>query len=131
MTSCSYTASSEYVYLYWYQQNSNRAPEYTLFKEPAHEVNYRNPGSLKEKMTTSREVASVVLTAKKPNEDELDILKQNREKELDQRRNTFRWKTYAEGMPKCVDIKKTCNLPLDVQFSFSKNTEFQFTVTSA
>ncbi|KAK1156707.1 arachidonate 15-lipoxygenase B-like [Acipenser oxyrinchus oxyrinchus] len=70
-------------------------------------------------------------TAKKPNEDELDILKQNREKELDQRRKTFRWKTYAEGMPKCVDIKKTCNLPLDVQFSFSKNTEFQFTVTSA
>ncbi|XP_058889363.1 hydroperoxide isomerase ALOXE3-like [Acipenser ruthenus] len=70
-------------------------------------------------------------TAKKPSEDKLDILKQNREKELDQRRKTFRWKTYAEGMPKCVDIKKTCDLPLDVQFSFSKNTEFQFTLTSA
>ncbi|XP_041090392.1 polyunsaturated fatty acid lipoxygenase ALOX15B-like [Polyodon spathula] len=66
-------------------------------------------------------------TAKKPKEDELDILKQNRKGELDNRRKILKWVTYAEGIPRCLDMKDTSELPLDVQFSFIKNTEFKLT----
>uniref|UniRef100_A0A3B3SSB9 Ig-like domain-containing protein n=1 Tax=Paramormyrops kingsleyae TaxID=1676925 RepID=A0A3B3SSB9_9TELE len=30
--SCSYTATSDYIYLYWYRQHSNQGPQFILFK---------------------------------------------------------------------------------------------------
>uniref|UniRef100_A0A3B3Q2B6 Ig-like domain-containing protein n=1 Tax=Paramormyrops kingsleyae TaxID=1676925 RepID=A0A3B3Q2B6_9TELE len=30
--SCNYRASSDNIFLYWYRQHSNRAPQYLLFK---------------------------------------------------------------------------------------------------
>uniref|UniRef100_A0A3B3QUD0 Ig-like domain-containing protein n=1 Tax=Paramormyrops kingsleyae TaxID=1676925 RepID=A0A3B3QUD0_9TELE len=30
--SCNYRASSENIYLYWYKQHSNQAPQYLLYK---------------------------------------------------------------------------------------------------
>ncbi|RXM93014.1 Hydroperoxide isomerase ALOXE3 [Acipenser ruthenus] len=70
-------------------------------------------------------------TAKKPNEDKLDILKEHRQKELDIRRSLFGWTTYKEGVLKCVDIRDPCKLPPEISFSFTKSTEFVFTRATA
>uniref|UniRef100_A0A3B3Q2D3 T-cell receptor alpha/delta variable 22.0 n=1 Tax=Paramormyrops kingsleyae TaxID=1676925 RepID=A0A3B3Q2D3_9TELE len=31
--SCSYSTTSDYIYLYWYRQHSNQAPQYLLYKD--------------------------------------------------------------------------------------------------
>uniref|UniRef100_A0A3B3Q4V1 Ig-like domain-containing protein n=1 Tax=Paramormyrops kingsleyae TaxID=1676925 RepID=A0A3B3Q4V1_9TELE len=38
--SCSYTATSDYIYLYWYRQHSNQAPQFILFKGASYTADF-------------------------------------------------------------------------------------------
>lgn len=41
--------------------------------------------------------------------------------------NILRWSVYAEGLPQVIKCEKPCDLPAEVQFSFTKEVEFVFT----
>ncbi|MGH0156436.1 UNVERIFIED_CONTAM: hypothetical protein FKN15_031393 [Acipenser sinensis] len=63
--SCSYSTSSEYVYLYWYRQNTNRALEYILYKgarsySGSHTANYA-----KSRFTSTTDRSSTTITISK------------------------------------------------------------------
>ncbi|XP_072560112.1 uncharacterized protein [Paramormyrops kingsleyae] len=61
--SCSYRATSENIYLYWYRQHSNQAPQYLLHKG-ARSYTYENIPDKRFKSTTSRD--STQLTIESP-----------------------------------------------------------------
>ncbi|XP_076144219.1 polyunsaturated fatty acid lipoxygenase ALOX15B-like [Alosa pseudoharengus] len=52
------------------------------------------------------------------------IAQRQRMRHLQEHRETFRWRVYAEGMPQCVDFDTSLALPAEVQFSFTKATDF-------
>ncbi|KAM7009702.1 polyunsaturated fatty acid lipoxygenase ALOX15B-like [Tautogolabrus adspersus] len=51
----------------------------------------------------------------------------SRQKELKEREEDYQWHVYAQGIPHCMKAANTESLPLEVHFSFTKNTEFLFT----
>ncbi|KAM9769969.1 uncharacterized protein ACNS7B_007030 [Menidia menidia] len=52
----------------------------------------------------------------------------SREQELKQRKEDYRWDVYGEGMPHCMRVEDPLLLPCEVRFSFTKTTEFLFTL---
>ncbi|XP_068445150.1 polyunsaturated fatty acid lipoxygenase ALOX15B-like [Clinocottus analis] len=54
----------------------------------------------------------------------------SRELELEQREGEYRWDVYLEGIPHCMKAENTLSLPNEVRFSFTKTTEFLFTVST-
>ncbi|KAI5086544.1 hypothetical protein C0J45_23332, partial [Silurus meridionalis] len=48
---CSYESSDEYVYLYWYRQYSNSAPQFLLFKGAKSATAQHNPSGLESEAT--------------------------------------------------------------------------------
>lgn len=64
-------------------------------------------------------------TAKRLMDDSTAQLLQHRKTELQERQNTFRWVTWAKGIPKCVDAKTEADLPQDVRFDNEKRSDFE------
>jgi len=54
-----------------------------------------------------------------------------REEELKYRKEAYKWSEYADGLPQSVNVDSPLSLPKEVQFSFTKTTEFLFTAASA
>ncbi|KAM3624671.1 uncharacterized protein V6R79_026386 [Siganus canaliculatus] len=69
-------------------------------------------------------------TALKVFEDNHNLGRYNREQELKQRKEEYRWDVYMEGIPHNVKADNPMELPDEVRFSFTKNTEFLFTAAS-
>ncbi|XP_009876022.1 PREDICTED: hydroperoxide isomerase ALOXE3-like, partial [Apaloderma vittatum] len=63
-------------------------------------------------------------TAKKLADDTLEILKEQRRRELKARQEAFEWKTYAEGWPRCLNVDSIFALDSNVQFSCVRATDF-------
>ncbi|RVE76118.1 hypothetical protein OJAV_G00005910 [Oryzias javanicus] len=56
--------------------------------------------------------------------------KYSREQELKEREKDYGWHVYAEGLPHCIKADGPTSLPCEVQFSFTKTTEFVYTASS-
>ncbi|NXI44294.1 LOXE3 isomerase, partial [Galbula dea] len=63
-------------------------------------------------------------SAKKVTDDELEILKEHRRLELKARQESFQWKTYAEGWPRCLNVDSVFDLDSNSQFSCIRATNF-------
>ncbi|XP_052010593.1 polyunsaturated fatty acid lipoxygenase ALOX12-like [Xyrauchen texanus] len=63
-------------------------------------------------------------TAKKLSEDSLPQEIAHRKAELQERQKTYRWLTWAPGIPKCIDCKTEADLPQDVRFDNEKRSDF-------
>ncbi|KAM4713967.1 arachidonate 12-lipoxygenase, 12S-type [Anableps anableps] len=64
-------------------------------------------------------------TAKTLVDDSSAQLLQHRKRELQERQHTFRWVTWAKGIPRCVDAKTEADLPQDVRFDNEKRSDFE------
>ncbi|XP_061601684.1 polyunsaturated fatty acid 5-lipoxygenase isoform X1 [Cololabis saira] len=59
-----------------------------------------------------------------PQHDKTSVVKQHRQKELDTRRKTYRWKEWQPGFPMSIDANKHRDLPRDIQFDSEKGVDF-------
>ncbi|KAM4592168.1 polyunsaturated fatty acid 5-lipoxygenase [Odontesthes bonariensis] len=59
-----------------------------------------------------------------PQDDKTILVKQHRQKELDMRRKSFRWKEWQPGFPMSIDANKHRDLPRDIQFDSEKGVDF-------
>ncbi|XP_034159451.2 arachidonate 12-lipoxygenase, 12S-type [Pangasianodon hypophthalmus] len=64
-------------------------------------------------------------TAKKLCDEILPQELAHRKAQLEERQKTFRWQTWAPGIPKCVDAKSQADLPQDVRFANEKRCDFE------
>ncbi|XP_042559402.1 polyunsaturated fatty acid lipoxygenase ALOX15B-like [Clupea harengus] len=78
---------------------------------------YRWLGS-EEKLVFRHAKASLVFQDTNP------IAQRHRMRQLEERREIFGWKVYAEGMPHVNHYESALDMPAEVRFSFSKNTDF-------
>ncbi|XP_069035575.1 polyunsaturated fatty acid lipoxygenase ALOX8-like [Lepisosteus oculatus] len=69
--------------------------------------------------------------AKKPQEDQLDILQKHRKSELESRRTLIQWAATEENTPKHVHYERPEDLPSELQFSYTKETELDFSIFKA
>uniref|UniRef100_A0A8C5WDM0 Uncharacterized protein n=1 Tax=Leptobrachium leishanense TaxID=445787 RepID=A0A8C5WDM0_9ANUR len=58
------------------------------------------------------------------------LLLQQRKAELEGKRESHRWRLYAEGAPYCIDADTKDDLPLSDQFSGVKRTSFESTLAA-
>lgn len=65
-------------------------------------------------------------TALKDSDDTHHLSRKSREKELNQRKEHYRWDVYLEGIPHCVKAHGPLCLPSEVRFSFTKNIQMGF-----
>ncbi|XP_071418295.1 hydroperoxide isomerase ALOXE3-like [Pithys albifrons albifrons] len=63
-------------------------------------------------------------SGKKLVDDELQILKEHRRRELAARQEAFRWKNYAQGWPRCLNVDSVKELDSNIQFSSVRATNF-------
>ncbi|KAJ7422906.1 Hydroperoxide isomerase ALOXE3 [Pitangus sulphuratus] len=63
-------------------------------------------------------------SGKKLVDDELQILKEHRRRELAARQEAFRWKTFAQGWPHCLNVGSILELDSNIQFSCVRATDF-------
>ncbi|XP_041866922.1 polyunsaturated fatty acid 5-lipoxygenase [Melanotaenia boesemani] len=59
-----------------------------------------------------------------PQDDKTSLVRQHRQKELDMRRKTFRWKEWQPGFPMSIDANRHKDLPRDIQFDSEKGVDF-------
>ncbi|KAM4599765.1 polyunsaturated fatty acid 5-lipoxygenase [Fundulus diaphanus] len=59
-----------------------------------------------------------------PQDDKSSLVKQHRQKELDHRRKTYRWKEWQPGFPMSIDANRHRDLPRDIQFDSEKGVDF-------
>uniref|UniRef100_A0A8C4FDN5 Arachidonate 5-lipoxygenase a n=1 Tax=Dicentrarchus labrax TaxID=13489 RepID=A0A8C4FDN5_DICLA len=59
-----------------------------------------------------------------PQDDKTSLVKQHRQKELDMRRKTYRWKEWQPGFPMSIDANRHKDLPRDIQFDSEKGVDF-------
>ncbi|XP_028325085.1 arachidonate 5-lipoxygenase-like [Gouania willdenowi] len=69
--------------------------------------------------------------ARLPQDDENILFKQQRQKELEIRRMTYRWKEWQPGFPMSIDANKETELPWDIQFTTKKGISFVLNYTKA
>uniref|UniRef100_A0A3P9MN05 Arachidonate 15-lipoxygenase type B n=1 Tax=Oryzias latipes TaxID=8090 RepID=A0A3P9MN05_ORYLA len=69
-------------------------------------------------------------TALRVLDDKHHLGRYSREQELKEREEAYRWHVYTEGLPHCIKAEDLTSLPCEVQFSFTKSTEFAFTAAS-
>ncbi|KAM9365647.1 polyunsaturated fatty acid 5-lipoxygenase-like isoform 2-T2 [Pholidichthys leucotaenia] len=62
--------------------------------------------------------------ARLPQDDKTSLVKQHRQKELDNRRKTYRWKEWQPGFPMSIDANRHKDLPRDIQFDSEKGVDF-------
>ncbi|XP_034400084.1 arachidonate 12-lipoxygenase, 12R-type-like [Cyclopterus lumpus] len=70
-------------------------------------------------------------TALRVVEDNHPLGRYSREQELKQREEDYRWDVYLEGIPHCMKAESPLSLPNEVRFSFTKATEFLYTLATA
>ncbi|XP_028559191.2 hydroperoxide isomerase ALOXE3-like [Podarcis muralis] len=63
-------------------------------------------------------------TAKTPAMDTLQLLKDHRKKQLQQRQSCYEWKKFAEGVPFHLDVASPKELDTNIRFSFVKAADF-------
>uniref|UniRef100_A0A7N8XJ50 Arachidonate 12-lipoxygenase n=1 Tax=Mastacembelus armatus TaxID=205130 RepID=A0A7N8XJ50_9TELE len=63
--------------------------------------------------------------AKTLRDDSLPQLLAHRKTELQERQKTYRWSTWAPGIPRCIDAKTEADLPQDVRFENEKRSDFE------
>ncbi|XP_022380400.1 arachidonate 15-lipoxygenase B isoform X1 [Enhydra lutris kenyoni] len=63
--------------------------------------------------------------------DDHPILRQQRQEELQARQDSYHWKTYSPGWPRCLDEKSVKDLDLNIKYSVMKNSCFYLKVSSA
>ncbi|XP_027525959.1 hydroperoxide isomerase ALOXE3-like [Corapipo altera] len=63
-------------------------------------------------------------SGKKLADDELQILKEHRHRELVARQEAFRWKNFAQGWPRCLNVGSILELDSNIQFSCVRATDF-------
>uniref|UniRef100_A0A8C9TPZ2 Ig-like domain-containing protein n=1 Tax=Scleropages formosus TaxID=113540 RepID=A0A8C9TPZ2_SCLFO len=61
--SCKYSTNSEDVYLYWYRQNPNQAPQYLLYKGARSYSSVEHSTNKRFKCTTSRDSTQLTIEA--------------------------------------------------------------------
>ncbi|NXL96236.1 LOXE3 isomerase, partial [Alectura lathami] len=61
---------------------------------------------------------------KKMADDDLDILREHRRKELKARQESYQWKNYAEGWPRCLNVESIFDLDADTKFSCTRAKSF-------
>uniref|UniRef100_A0A8C9UAX7 Ig-like domain-containing protein n=1 Tax=Scleropages formosus TaxID=113540 RepID=A0A8C9UAX7_SCLFO len=61
--SCKYSTNSDNVYLYWYRQNSNQAPQYLLYKGARSDSSAEHSTNKRFKCTTSRDSTQLTIEA--------------------------------------------------------------------
>uniref|UniRef100_A0A7N8XHX2 Arachidonate 5-lipoxygenase a n=1 Tax=Mastacembelus armatus TaxID=205130 RepID=A0A7N8XHX2_9TELE len=66
-----------------------------------------------------------------PQDDKSSLVKQHRQKELDFRRKTYRWKEWQPGFPMSIDANRHKDLPRDIQFDSEKGVDFVLNYTKA
>uniref|UniRef100_A0A3P8PGM8 Arachidonate 5-lipoxygenase a n=1 Tax=Astatotilapia calliptera TaxID=8154 RepID=A0A3P8PGM8_ASTCA len=59
-----------------------------------------------------------------PQDDKTSLVKQHRQKELDGRRKTYRWREWQPGFPMSIDANRHKDLPRDIQFDSEKGVDF-------
>ncbi|XP_014268461.3 arachidonate 12-lipoxygenase, 12S-type isoform X2 [Maylandia zebra] len=64
-------------------------------------------------------------TAKTLTGDSALQLLEHRRTELQERQKTYRWVTWAPGIPRCVDAETEADLPQDVRFDNEKRSDFE------
>uniref|UniRef100_A0A4W6DK69 Arachidonate 12-lipoxygenase n=1 Tax=Lates calcarifer TaxID=8187 RepID=A0A4W6DK69_LATCA len=64
-------------------------------------------------------------TAKTLREDSSSQLVAHRKRELQDKQKTYRWVTWAPGIPRCIDAKTEADLPQDVRFENEKRSDFE------
>ncbi|XP_070710645.1 arachidonate 12-lipoxygenase, 12S-type [Pempheris klunzingeri] len=64
-------------------------------------------------------------TAKTLKDDSLPQLLAHRKTELQERQTTYRWVTWAPGIPRCIDAETEADLPQDVRFDNEKRSDFE------
>ncbi|KAM3590259.1 uncharacterized protein V6R79_006714 [Siganus canaliculatus] len=64
-------------------------------------------------------------SAKMMKDDVLPQLLVHRKTELQERQSTYRWATWAPGIPRCIDAKTEADLPQDVRFDNEKRSDFE------
>ncbi|XP_074554950.1 arachidonate 12-lipoxygenase, 12S-type [Halichoeres trimaculatus] len=55
----------------------------------------------------------------------------HRKTELQERKTTYRWVTWAPGIPRCIDAKTEADLPQDVRFDNEKRSDFEHSLQYA
>ncbi|XP_015718532.1 hydroperoxide isomerase ALOXE3-like [Coturnix japonica] len=63
-------------------------------------------------------------TGKKMTDDDLEILKEHRRKELKARQKAYQWKNYAEGWPCCLNVDSIFDLDSNIEFSCTRTKSF-------
>ncbi|XP_040309240.1 polyunsaturated fatty acid lipoxygenase ALOX15B isoform X1 [Herpailurus yagouaroundi] len=56
--------------------------------------------------------------------DDHPVLQQQRREELEARQDSYQWKTYRPGWPRCLDEKTVKDLDLNIKYSVTKNVHF-------
>ncbi|XP_034744052.1 arachidonate 15-lipoxygenase B-like isoform X2 [Etheostoma cragini] len=69
-------------------------------------------------------------TALRVFEDNHHLGRYSRQRELKQREKDYRWHVYVEGIPHCMKAESPLSLPCEIQFSFTKSTEFLYTAST-
>ncbi|XP_051815431.1 polyunsaturated fatty acid 5-lipoxygenase [Acanthochromis polyacanthus] len=66
-----------------------------------------------------------------PQDDKTSLVKQHRQKELETRRRTYRWKEWQPGFPMSIDASRHKDLPRDIQFDSEKGVDFVLNYSKA
>ncbi|KAL7382969.1 hypothetical protein ABVT39_002614 [Epinephelus coioides] len=66
-----------------------------------------------------------------PQDDKTSLVKQHRQKELDMRRKTYKWKEWQPGFPMSIDANRHKDLPRDIQFDSEKGVDFVLNYSKA
>ncbi|XP_041644928.1 polyunsaturated fatty acid 5-lipoxygenase-like [Cheilinus undulatus] len=69
--------------------------------------------------------------ARLPQDDKISLMKEHRQKELDLRRETYRWKEWQPGFPMSIDADRYGDLPRDVLFDSEKEVDFLLNFSKA
>ncbi|NWX40026.1 LOXE3 isomerase, partial [Steatornis caripensis] len=63
-------------------------------------------------------------SGKKLVDDELEILREHRRKELGARQEAYQWKNFAEGWPRCLNVDSILELDSNIHFTCLRTTNF-------
>uniref|UniRef100_UPI00398ED148 polyunsaturated fatty acid 5-lipoxygenase-like isoform X1 n=2 Tax=Pristiophorus japonicus TaxID=55135 RepID=UPI00398ED148 len=69
--------------------------------------------------------------ARLPRDDQTQITRQHRHKELEERQKSYRWKEWHPGFPLSIDANFHSELPRDIQFDSEKGVDFVLNYTKA
>ncbi|XP_048472315.1 polyunsaturated fatty acid 5-lipoxygenase isoform X1 [Rhincodon typus] len=69
--------------------------------------------------------------ARLPRDDQIQIVRQHRRRELEERQKMYRWKEWHPGFPLSIDANYHSELPRDIQFDSEKGVDFVLNYSKA